>query len=245
MSSTRLARHVNALHMSWRSAGDRGYHHGNLKEALVRAALELIAEKGPGRLHLCRGGALGRRQPGRAVSAFPRPRRTAGGRGAARLRAVRGGAGAGLGRRPARCLRRVRAARQGLSGIRAHEPAYYSAMFEAGVPLDANPELRAGRRPRVRGAARRTETLVATMPAADRPPVMMMALHIWALSHGIASLFGRGDAARRRAADDARGTAGGGRARLSARAGLPDAAGRPEPIRSARRLATPANPDRS
>ena len=26
---------------------------------------------------------------------------------------------------------------------------------------------------------------------------MMMALHIWALSHGIASLFGRGDAARR------------------------------------------------
>jgi hypothetical protein len=26
---------------------------------------------------------------------------------------------------------------------------------------------------------------------------MMMALHIWALSHGIASLFGRGDAGRR------------------------------------------------
>ena len=26
----------------------------------------------------------------------------------------------------------------------------------------------------------------------------MMALHIWALSHGIASLFGRGDAARRK-----------------------------------------------
>src|SRR3984957_20010888 len=27
--------------------GPRGYHHGNLKEALVRAALELIAQKGP------------------------------------------------------------------------------------------------------------------------------------------------------------------------------------------------------
>jgi len=25
----------------------------------------------------------------------------------------------------------------------------------------------------------------------------MMSLHVWALSHGIASLFGRGDAARR------------------------------------------------
>jgi hypothetical protein len=35
------------------------------------------------------------------------------------------------------------------------------------------------------------------MPAQKRPPVLMMALHIWAVSHGIASLFGRGDAARR------------------------------------------------
>src|ERR1043165_6708265 len=31
--------------MSWKRGS--GYHHGNLKEALVRAALELIAEKGP------------------------------------------------------------------------------------------------------------------------------------------------------------------------------------------------------
>src|SRR5215469_12885352 len=37
--------------MSWSrddpATGRRGYHHGNLKEALVRAALDLIAEKGP------------------------------------------------------------------------------------------------------------------------------------------------------------------------------------------------------
>ena len=78
------------------------------------------------------------------------------------------------------------------------EPAYYSAMFEAGIPLDTDPELRdAGER--AFGVLRAaTETLVATMPAPNRPPVMMMALHIWALSHGIASLFARGDAARRR-----------------------------------------------
>ena len=77
------------------------------------------------------------------------------------------------------------------------EPAYYSAMFEAGIPPEANPELReAGERAFavLRGAA---ERLVATMPAQKRPPVLMMALHIWAMSHGIASLFGRGDAAQR------------------------------------------------
>src|SRR5205807_8870522 len=38
--------------MSWSRQGDdrdgrRGYHHGNLREALVRAALDLIAQKGP------------------------------------------------------------------------------------------------------------------------------------------------------------------------------------------------------
>jgi hypothetical protein len=35
------------------------------------------------------------------------------------------------------------------------------------------------------------------MPKDKRPPAMMMALHIWSLSHGIASLFARGDRARR------------------------------------------------
>jgi AcrR family transcriptional regulator len=29
------------------SAGKRGYHHGNLRQALVEAALKLIEEKGP------------------------------------------------------------------------------------------------------------------------------------------------------------------------------------------------------
>src|SRR5260370_9177686 len=37
--------------MAWSRQGDddrgrRGYHHGNLREALIRAALDLIAEKG-------------------------------------------------------------------------------------------------------------------------------------------------------------------------------------------------------
>src|SRR6202049_4807373 len=38
--------------MSWSRQGDdrdgrRGYHHGNLREALIDAALNLIAQKGP------------------------------------------------------------------------------------------------------------------------------------------------------------------------------------------------------
>ena len=41
------------------------------------------------------------------------------------------------------------------------------------------------------------EQLIARLPAGKRPPALMMALHIWSLAHGIASLFGRGDAGRR------------------------------------------------
>jgi hypothetical protein len=70
-------------------------------------------------------------------------------------------------------------------------------MFEAGIPLDASPELRAAGDRAFAVLRTATEQLIATQPAGGRPPALMMALHIWAMSHGIASLFGRGDAARR------------------------------------------------
>ena len=78
-----------------------------------------------------------------------------------------------------------------------NEPAYYAAMFEAGISLDTNAEFRDAGDRAFNVLRSATESLVATMPAKLRPPVMMMALHVWALSHGIASLFGRGDAASR------------------------------------------------
>jgi AcrR family transcriptional regulator len=77
------------------------------------------------------------------------------------------------------------------------EPAYYSAMFEAGIPPEASPELQEAGQRAFAVLRTATERLIATMPAQQRPPVLMMTLHIWALSHGIAALFGRGDAARR------------------------------------------------
>jgi hypothetical protein len=70
-------------------------------------------------------------------------------------------------------------------------------MFEAGVPTDSNPALRAAGE-RAFGVLRTAvEHLIATMPPASRPPALMMALHILTMSHGIASLFARGDAGRR------------------------------------------------
>jgi len=48
----------------------------------------------------------------------------------------------------------------------------------------------------IRAAAERLAALAP--PGMPRPPAMMMALHIWAMSHGIASLFARGDGSQRK-----------------------------------------------
>jgi AcrR family transcriptional regulator len=184
--------------MSWgRRSSPRGYHHGNLKEALVRAALELIAEKGP------------------AGFTFADAARWAGVSPAAPYRHYRDRDAllADVAQRgfEAFTAALAKAWDDGRPDVHSafdrlgkayldfakREPAYYSAMFEAGVPLDADPKLReTGERAFavLRDAA---ERLVALMPAKGRPPALMVALHIWSMTHGVASLFGRGDAARR------------------------------------------------
>ena len=77
-----------------------------------------------------------------------------------------------------------------------NEPAYYAAMFEARLLFDDHPPLlAAGDRAFVvlRDAADR---LAASLPRDQRPPSLMMALHVWALAHGIAALFVRGGPSR-------------------------------------------------
>jgi hypothetical protein len=70
-------------------------------------------------------------------------------------------------------------------------------MFESGIPLDSTPELRMASEGAFAVLRAASEKLIERLPAGSRPPALMMSLHIWALSHGIASLFGRGDAGRR------------------------------------------------
>src|SRR6201998_1339713 len=152
----------------------RGYHHGNLREALIRAALELIAKKGA------------------AGFTFAEAARFAGVSPAAPYRhfrdrdellasvALRGFEQFAIvleqswdDGRPQLFAALDRLGKAYLEFARA-EPAYYSAMFEAGIPLATNPELReAGERAFavLRGAA---EKLCAEIPAQHRPPPLMV-----------------------------------------------------------------------
>jgi AcrR family transcriptional regulator len=186
--------------MSWSKddrEGPRGYHHGNLKEALLRAALELIAQKGPAGFTFAEAARWAGVSPAAPYRHF-RDRdellASVALRGFEQFEAAL--AKAWDDGRPDAFTAFDRLGKAYLEFARS-EPAYYSAMFEAGIPLATSPELReAGDRAFavLRAAA---EKLCLQVPAKTRPPVLMVALHIWAMAHGIASLFGRGDAARR------------------------------------------------
>ena len=182
--------------MTW-GKGPRGYHHGNLKEALVRAALELIAEKGPAGFTF----ADAARWAGVSPAAPYRHYRD---RDALIADVARRGfdifavalAKAWDDGRPDVLPAFERLGRAYLDFARS-QPAYYSAMFEAGVAPDSDPELRSASDSAFAVLRAAADKLVAMMPPKGRPPSLMVALHIWSMTHGIASLFGRGDAARR------------------------------------------------
>ncbi len=170
------------------SFGRDSYHHGNLREALVEAARRLIAERGL------------------AGFAFAELARAAGVSPAAPYRHFRdrGALVAELARRgfdrlrdellaawnegrpdPAAAIERC--SRAYLQFAR-HDPAGYAAMFDA-APGDPDPGVRSAADACfgvIRSAA---EAACAAAPGRDRPPALMVALHVWTLCHGIAALF--------------------------------------------------------
>jgi AcrR family transcriptional regulator len=189
--------------MSWKQRGrgphpGRGYHHGNLREALIAAALDLIGEKGPTGFtfaEAARSAGVSPAAPYRHFRDRDELLADVAKRGFEVFATALDAAWDEGKPDPIRAFERL--GRAYLAFARA-EPAYYSAMFESGLPLVENPELReAGDRAYsiLRNAA---EALVATMPKEKRPPASMVTFHVWALSHGIASLFARGDEGRRK-----------------------------------------------
>ena len=176
----------------------RGYHHGDLREALIQAALDLITEKGPVGFTVAEAARSAGVSPAAPYRHF-RDRdeliADVARRGFVRFEVELDRAWDNGLPDPVTAFNRVGKA---YLAFARGEPAYYAAMFESGLPLHAYPDLvEAGERA-FAVLRRAAEVLAARLPASQRPPALMMGLHVWSLSHGIASLFARGDAARRK-----------------------------------------------
>ncbi len=170
----------------------KSYHHGNLREALVEAALRLIEEKGPFGFTMAEAARLAGVSPAAPYRHF---------RGREELigEVARQGFDIFAARlelafddgKPSALSAFAAAGRAYLDFARAH-PGHYIAMFESGVAIAGDPELAHASDRAMSVLVRAAERLTAHLPPGRRPPATMVANHVWALSHGVVELFARG-----------------------------------------------------
>ena len=170
----------------------QGYHHGNLRQALVDAALSLIAAQGPQGFTLSDAAKLAGVTPAAVYRHFA-------GRDDLIAECARQGfevfadlmEHAYADGRPS-ALAAFEATGRAYLAFARKFPAQYQAMFESGISLNSNVDLaRAAARSRA-PLTRAAEALSRHIPESRRPPAAMFAAHIWAMSHGVVELFARG-----------------------------------------------------
>jgi AcrR family transcriptional regulator len=170
----------------------QGYHHGNLRQALVEAALSLIEAQGPQGFTLTDAARAAGVTPAAVYRHF-----------AGREDLIADIARQGFamfadlmehawdGGRPT-TLRAFEATGRAYLAFARRFPGHYMAMFESGLSLGDRPDL-AREADRARAVlTRAAEALSQHIPEGRRPPAAMFAAHIWALSHGVVELFARG-----------------------------------------------------
>ncbi|SLN42438.1 Biofilm operon icaADBC HTH-type negative transcriptional regulator IcaR [Aquimixticola soesokkakensis] len=170
----------------------RGYHHGNLKQALVEAALTLIEEKGPTGFTLSEAAKSAGVTPAAVYRHFE-------GREDLIAEIARQGydvfadlldyafaSGA-----PSALASFEATGRAYLAFARKY-PGHYVAMFESGISINRTPELNLVATRALGVLEKAAEKLSQHIPLEKRPPPQMFAAHIWAMSHGVVELFARG-----------------------------------------------------
>lgn len=167
----------------------RGYHHGNLRQALVEAALDLIAERGPTGFTLSEAAKAADVTPAAVYRHFA-------GREDLLAEIARQGyeVFAALmdyaydGGKPTPLAAFEATGRAYLAFARKY-PGHYVAMFESGLNHADHPELGQVAQKARAVLDRAADGLTRNMPEARRPPATMVSAHAWAMSHGVVELF--------------------------------------------------------
>ncbi len=170
----------------------RGYHHGNLRQALVEAALELIADQGPTGFTLSEAAKAADVTPAAVYRHFA-------GRDDLIAEVARQGYDifaalmefAYNNGQPTALAAFEATGRAYLAFARKY-PGHYMAMFESGLSLQAHPDLAIVAQKARAVLEQAADKLSQHLPAAKRPPASMFSAHIWAMSHGVVELYMRG-----------------------------------------------------
>jgi AcrR family transcriptional regulator len=174
----------------------RSYHHGNLKEVLLEAARKLIEQHGALGFSLTEAARLAGVSPAAPYRHF-RDRdallaevaRTGFDRFAARLDAAWNN---GL----PTPLAAFDALGRAYLAFAHEEPASYAVMFEMGLSAE-DAERMPGAERAFSVLQKAAEALCRGLPEKERPPAKLMSLHIWAISHGVATLFAQNGQTRK------------------------------------------------
>lgn len=169
----------------------RGYHHGNLRQALVDAALALIEARGPTGFTLSEAAKQAGVTPAAVYRHFE---------GREELIAEAALQGYEIfadvmqyaydSGQPSALAAFEATGRAYLAFARRY-PGHYIAMFESGVSVNRSPALAAAAARARAVQERAAEDLSRHIPPAKRPPAAMFSAHIWAMSHGVVELFSR------------------------------------------------------
>ena len=171
----------------------RGYHHGNLRQALVEAALDLIEEKGPTGFTLSEAAKTAGVTPAAVYRHFD-------GREALIIECARQGYAifadlmehAWNDGAPSPLAAFGATGRAYLAFARKY-PGHYMAMFESGLSPNRVPSLTPLAARTMGVMERATAAITAHLPTDRRPPAAMVAAHIWSMSHGVVELYARGE----------------------------------------------------
>lgn len=170
----------------------QGYHHGNLREALVMGCLRLIEMRGPTGFTLSEAAREAGVTPAAVYRHFE------GREDLIAEAALQGYEIFGdlmehaYGKGQPSALAAFEATGRAYLAFARRYPGHYVAMFESGISIQRTPELNAAATRAMRVLETAARELTAHMPADKRPPVQMVTAHIWALSHGVVELFARG-----------------------------------------------------
>jgi AcrR family transcriptional regulator len=182
---------MNPSDRGWRRP--HSYHHGNLKEVLLEAARKLIEQYGPAGFSLTEAARLAGVSPAAPYRHF-RDRdallaevaKTGFERFAARLdMAWNNGVPT-----PLSAFENLGKA---YLAFARDEPASYTVMFETGILPGTEGQAMPAAERAFDVLQKAASALCRQLPERERPPIKLMSLHIWAISHGIATLFAQGE----------------------------------------------------